>query len=93
MTSLLTTLDFACTSSVNGLESFQGISHFALNGNSAFEMPSCPNRLEMAIHTTNDQSPQSPKDQPESNSPVGMEGQLRDKPAHKSRFQDAEIGL
>jgi len=80
-------------SSINGLETFQGFSHFALNGNSAFELPRYPNRLEMAIHTANNQSPESPKNQSESISPVGMDGQLRDKPAHESRFRDAEIGL
>jgi hypothetical protein len=86
-------LDITCTSSANDSKSFRRTSHFALNSNSAFEMPSYPNRLEVAVHTTYDQSLGSPRDQHEIISPVGMDEQLRDKPAHESHFQDAESGF
>ena len=86
-------LYIACASSVNDSKSFRRTSHFALNSDSAFEMPSYPNRLKVAVHPTYDQSLGSSRDQHEIISRVDMDEQLRDKPAHESHFQDAESGL
>lgn len=93
LSSLLTMLDIASTSSANGSESFRRPNHFALNSSSAFKMSTNSDRLEVAVHTTYDQSPESPRDQPESISPVSMDRQLRDQPPHEPHFQDAESGL